>query len=74
MLTLSDSGGTLYARDGLDEGALRELMALKNARRGRLSDLAEDKRYDYLPGQRPWRIPADIALPCACLLYTSRCV
>ena len=65
VLTLSDSGGTLYARDGFDEGALRELMALKNERRGRLSDLAEDKRYDYLPGQRPWRIPADIALPCA---------
>ena len=65
VLTLSDSDGTLYARDGFDEGALRELMALKNERRGRLSDLAEDKRYDYLPGQRPWRIPADIALPCA---------
>ena len=65
VLTLSDSGGTLYARDGFDEDAMRELMALKNQHRGRLSDLAEDKRYDYLPGQRPWRIPADIALPCA---------
>ncbi|MEO6519857.1 MAG: NADP-specific glutamate dehydrogenase [Pseudoxanthomonas sp.] len=65
VLTFSDSGGTLLARDGFDEAAIEELMQLKNARRGRLSELAEDRRFEYLEGKRPWHIPAEIALPCA---------
>ncbi|AWH38409.1 NADP-specific glutamate dehydrogenase [Stenotrophomonas sp. ZAC14D1_NAIMI4_6] len=65
VLTFSDSGGTLYARDGFDEQALQELMALKNARRGRLQELAADTRFEFLAGKRPWHVPADIALPCA---------
>ncbi|WP_428695877.1 hypothetical protein [Stenotrophomonas acidaminiphila] len=65
VLTFSDSGGTLYARDGFDEQAMQDVMALKNERRGRLSELAGDKRFEFLEGRRPWHIPADIALPCA---------
>ena len=65
VLTFSDSGGTLYARDGFDEQALQELMALKNERRGRLQELASDTRFEFLAGKRPWHVPADIALPCA---------
>ena len=65
LLTLSDSNGTLYAKDGFDEAALAEVMVLKNERRGRLSELADDARFDYFEGRRPWHIPAEIALPCA---------
>jgi len=65
VLTFSDSGGTLYAENGFDEDAVAELMALKNQQRGRLSELADDARFEYLPGQRPWHIPTDLALPCA---------
>ena len=65
VLTLSDSGGTLYARNGYDDASLAEVMELKNVRRGRLSELANDRRFEYLPGRRPWHIPAEIALPCA---------
>ena len=65
VLTFSDSGGTLFAADGFDEQAMQDVFALKNERRGRLAELAGDKRFDYLEGRRPWHIPADIALPCA---------
>ncbi|KRG55748.1 glutamate dehydrogenase [Stenotrophomonas koreensis] len=65
VLTFSDSGGTLYARDGFDESGMAEVMALKNERRGRLAELAGDRRFEYLAGKRPWHIPAEIALPCA---------
>lgn len=65
VLTFSDSGGTLYARDGFDEQALQEVIVLKNERRGRLSELADDRRFEFLADRRPWHIPADIALPCA---------
>ncbi len=65
VLTFSDSGGTLYARDGFDEQGINDVMELKNERRGRLAELADDARFDYLAGRTPWHIPADIALPCA---------
>ena len=65
VLTFSDSDGTLYARDGFDQEAIRTVAELKNLRRGRLSELAEDPRFEYLAGKRPWHIPAEIALPCA---------
>ncbi|KLJ02519.1 NADP-specific glutamate dehydrogenase [Luteimonas sp. FCS-9] len=65
VLTFSDSGGTLYAKDGFDGDAVEELMALKNQRRGRLAELADDPRFEYLEGRRPWHVPAEIALPCA---------
>ncbi len=53
MLSLSDSGGTLYARDGFNEQAMQDMMALKNERRGRLAELAGDKRFEFLEGRRP---------------------
>ncbi|ODU09179.1 MAG: glutamate dehydrogenase [Rubrivivax sp. SCN 71-131] len=65
VLTLSDSDGTLYAREGFDAEAINDVMELKNERRGRLAELARDRRFEYLPGRRPWHIPAEIALPCA---------
>ncbi len=65
VLTFSDSGGTLYAKEGFGEEALADVFALKNERRGRLAELAEDPRFQYFEGKRPWHIPAEIALPCA---------
>jgi len=65
VLTFSDSGGTLYAQDGFDDAAVAELMTLKNQQRGRLAEWADDSRFEYLPNQRPWHIPTDLALPCA---------
>ena len=41
------------------------LMDLKNNKRGRIKDYAEEFKVDYLEAERPWSIPCDIALPCA---------
>src|SRR5690606_18497290 len=39
VLTFSDSGGTLYCRDGFDMEAIEAIAAHKNERRGRLAEL-----------------------------------
>jgi glutamate dehydrogenase (NADP+) len=65
VLTFSDSDGTLYAPHGFDEEAIDGVVKLKNEQRGRLAELGDDPRFEYLPGKRPWHIPAEIALPCA---------
>jgi glutamate dehydrogenase (NADP+) len=65
VVTLSDSGGTLHAPDGFTPDQMIEIVTHKNERFGRLADLAELPGLAYLPGLRPWHVPADIALPCA---------
>ncbi len=65
VLTLSDSGGTLYVPDGITLEQLRALMEFKNVRRGRLAEFAAEQGLRFEAGRRPWHLPVDIALPCA---------
>lgn len=65
VISLSDSEGTLFAEAGLSEEQWQHLMELKNVRRGRLSELAEQSGLQFIVGQRPWHLPCDVALPCA---------
>lgn len=66
VLTLSDSGGYIYDKDGIDSEKLEFVMDLKNNKRGRISEYV-DKYPDaeYHKGERPWSVKCDIALPCA---------
>src|SRR5690606_19495641 len=41
VLTLSDSGGYIYDKDGIDAGKLAFVIDLKNNRRGRISEYIE---------------------------------
>lgn len=65
VLTLSDSNGFVHAKEGFTPEQLEAVMELKNVRRGRISEFAQEYGLDYCEGQRPWSIPVDVALPCA---------
>ena len=66
VITLSDSDGFIHDPEGLDEEKMAYVLELKNIRRGRISEYARKYPHStYYPGERPWRIPCDIALPCA---------
>jgi glutamate dehydrogenase (NADP+) len=64
-VTASDSNGFIYDPKGIDTAKLGYLMELKNVRRGRISEYAEKFGCEYFEGERPWKIPCDVALPCA---------
>ncbi len=64
-VTLSDSGGFIYDKDGIDDEKLQWVMDLKNVRRGRISEYAEHFGADYYEGKRPWAVEAACAFPCA---------
>ena len=64
-VTLSDSSGFIYDPDGIDAEKLAWVKELKDVRHGRISEYAEKFGVEYFPGERPWKIPCDIALPCA---------
>lgn len=65
VVSLSDSAGTVFVKNGFTDALLAEVMELKNVKRGRISEFASKHGFEYLEGQRPWSIKCDIALPCA---------
>ena len=71
-LTFSDSDGVVYDPDGIDREKLAWVMELKNARRGRIREYADQfKKAVFMPadvklGYNPlWNIKADCAFPSA---------
>lgn len=66
VLTLSDSGGYIYDKDGVDAEKLQFVMDLKNNKRGRISEYADKyASAEYHKGKTPWEVACDVALPCA---------
>ncbi|NOR67803.1 MAG: NADP-specific glutamate dehydrogenase, partial [Woeseiaceae bacterium] len=65
VVSLSDSGGTIYDREGIDDEKLAFVLELKNVRRGRIKAYADKFGAEYREGKRPWGIKCDCAFPSA---------
>ena len=66
VVTMSDSDGYVHDPEGFDEEKLEYIMWLKNVKRGRIREYAEKyPQAQYFPGERPWGVKCDIAMPCA---------
>ena len=64
-VTLSDSGGFIHDPNGIDKDKLAWVKELKEVRRGRISEYADEFGVKYCPAERPWSVPCDLAFPCA---------
>lgn len=64
VLTLSDSGGTIYYKDGISRSEFFELKNFKLDKRERLKNF-KTRNGEFREGNKPWDIEADIAIPCA---------
>lgn len=65
VVTLSDSAGSIYDENGIDEAKLAWVMDLKNNKRGRIKEYVDKFGGTYYEGKRPWSVKCDVALPCA---------
>jgi glutamate dehydrogenase (NADP+) len=66
VVTLSDSGGTIYDKDGITDEKLAYVMELKNERRGRIKEYVEKyPSAEFRAGARPWDVACDLAYPSA---------
>ncbi len=66
VVTLSDSSGYIYDKDGIDEDKLAFVMDLKNNKRGRIHEyVAKYPSAQFFKGEKPWSVTCNIALPCA---------
>lgn len=64
VVTLSDSNGFIHCPDGLTQDQWEDLRELKEKRRERLSQYKAGN-VEYHENANPWKVPCDIALPCA---------
>ncbi len=64
-VTLSDSSGSIYDPDGIDDEKLAYVLELKNVRRGRIKEYADKYGVKYIEGKRPWSVKCDCAFPSA---------
>jgi len=65
VVTLSDSAGTIYDPKGIDAEKLAFVMDLKNVKRGRIKEYADEFKCTYEAGKRPWQYKCDVAFPSA---------
>ena len=66
VLTMSDSNGFIFDKDGINEDKLKHIMFLKNVKRSRISEyLKKYPNSSYVRDKKPWAIKCDVALPCA---------
>ena len=66
VISMSDSSGTIYDKDGIDSEKLNFIMNLKNVKRGRISEYVNQYPNSmFFKDKTPWGISCDIALPCA---------
>ena len=66
VLTLSDSSGFIYDKEGIDAEKLAYVMELKNVKRERIHKYVEQyPTAEFHQGQTPWGVVCDVALPCA---------
>ena len=65
VVSMSDSGGFIHDKDGITEEKLSWIMQLKNERRGRIKEYADQFKATYVDSKRPWSVPCECAFPCA---------
>jgi glutamate dehydrogenase (NADP+) len=72
VVTLSDSSGFIYDRHGIDADKLAWVIDLKTSRRQGLDAYAKEFGAEFHAGERPWKVPGELALPCATQNEVSR--
>ncbi len=65
-ISFSDSSGSIIDHEGITREKVEWVKELKNQRRGRIKEYADEFNSTYSEGKRPWELEAaEIALPCA---------
>ena len=65
VVTMSDSSGSIFDKEGIDTKKLQWIMDLKNIHRGRMKEYSNEFGGEYWDGKRPWGAKCDVALPSA---------
>ncbi len=65
-VTLSGPDGYVYDKDGIiTEEKINYLLEMRASGRDKAQDYADKFGAEFFPGQKPWGVKVDVALPCA---------
>jgi len=65
VISVSNSDGVLYDRDGFTIDKINFLAQLKTNGSRDFKEYTETYQSEFIPGEKPWKLKCDIALPCA---------
>jgi glutamate dehydrogenase (NADP+) len=65
VVTLSGPDGFIYDPDGIRGDKIDFMREMRVGGRDEVQQYAEHYHVKFHPGQRPWVVPCDVALPCA---------
>ncbi len=65
VVTLSGPDGYIYDKDGITGDKVEYMLEMRASNRDMVQDYADEFNVPFNPGNRPWEVKCDIALPCA---------
>ena len=66
VVTISGPDGYVYDPDGVaTEEKINYMLEMRASCRNRVQDYADKFGVEFFPGQKPWGVPVDVAMPCA---------
>lgn len=65
VVTLSGPDGYIYDPEGVSGEKIDYLIEMRNSGRDKVQDYADKFGVAFFPGEKPWGVEADIAMPCA---------
>ncbi len=66
VVTISGPDGYVYDPDGINtEEKINFMLEMRSSGRDKVQDYADKFGVEFFPGQKPWGVPVDVAMPCA---------
>ena len=66
VVTISGPDGYIYDPDGINtEEKINFMLEMRSSGRDKVQDYADKFGVEFFPGQKPWGVPVDVAMPCA---------
>ena len=66
VVTISGPDGYVYDKDGVStEEKINYMLEMRASGRDKVQDYADKFGAEFFPGQKPWGVKVDIAMPCA---------
>lgn len=66
VLTISGPDGYIYDKDGVStKEKIDYMLTMRASGRDKVKDYADKFGCEFFPGEKPWGVKADVAMPCA---------
>lgn len=65
VVTISGPDGYIYDKNGISGDKVDYLLELRATNNDVVAPYSEEFNAVFVPGERPWQVPVDLAMPCA---------